>query len=270
MKNRDGQLKYPPLIYVLASIRFAPWPLLGKKIDEIHNDLREWFPLVNNIRVRQIDPGGMAFQQEKESAAWMLKTSDLLYGVQFAPDQVLVMCKKYTRYKDFEAKLELVLETLYKHMGFIDVFNMGVRYVDHIKVKESGESLNDYVNKGLLPPDIEGMENIGGLVAGSYKSKDSDLRVRCISNVGAASVPEDLIPLLAILHGPGEPFKVDKLENGEMLLDLDSVQSSKNPQRMEQGEIIKLLNSLHKKANTFFRHPAVCTDHAFKVWKGDI
>jgi len=269
MTNRKGLLKHSPLIYVVASLRFAPWPLLAKKIDEIHDDLRETFPLINRIQTQQLDQHNQVVTQRDGSSAWILKTSDLSYGVQFATDQVLILCKQYERYKTLETHLKLVLDTLFKHMRFVDVVNMGVRYVDSIAVKE-GEELERYVNKGLLPPDIDGLEKQGGSVGGFYKSQDTDLRVRCRDQLGALSVPEDLVPLLAITKESNEPLRLETLKAGEMLLDLDSVKIFKAPQRMLQNEIITQLNSLHKEANTFFRHESVFTDHAFNVWKGDI
>lgn len=269
MTTRDGQLSNAPLIYVLASLRFAPWPLLKRKIDEIHDDLREYFPLINRIEIQQVGPNGQPITQNDGPSAWILKTSDLTYSVQFAPDQVLIACKKYARYRAFESNVVLVMNTLLKHMRFIDVTNVGVRYIDHIKARE-GETLKQYINKSLLPPDIDGLAKIGGSLAAFYKSGDEDLRVRCRDLQGTLSVPDDLIPLLTMTQAPDIPLRLEGLKNGEMLFDLDAVKINPVPKRMSQEEIVGQLDSLHKKANAFFRHKSVCTDHAFKVWKGDI
>jgi uncharacterized protein (TIGR04255 family) len=63
----------------------------------------------------------------------MLLSADRSLGIQLAPDQMLVFTKEYIRYSDFEKILSRVLDELLKLMRFIDVNNMGVRFIDHIK-----------------------------------------------------------------------------------------------------------------------------------------
>lgn len=272
MSDRVGMLKYAPLTYVLASVRFAPWPLMAKKIDEIHDELRDILPLIHRIQIRQIGLDGQVSTQGEGTtppSVWMLIPSDRLYGVQLAPDQLLVLCKKYTRYVDFEDIFGKVLDVLFKHMRtIIDVTSMGVRYVDHIKIKPE-EELKKYINGDFLPSDISGLEKIGGIVLGTYKSNDAELRIRCISQPDTWSVPEDLIQVLAMTHEPNTPLKLEPLKIGEMLFDIDSLMSYASPKRMQKDGIINQLKSLHQEANAFFRHESVFTDHAFNVWQGD-
>lgn len=272
MENRTGILKHSPLTYVLASVRFASWPLMAKKIDEIHDQLREYFPLIHRIKVRKIGIDGQVspkIDDESAPAAWMLMPSDRSSGVQFSPEQLLIITKKYTRYPDFAEQLKKALYVLVQHMRFLDVTNLGVRYVDHIKTPEK-ENIEDYIKTGWLPTNVIGMKKLGGAVSGNYELNDSKLRVRSISQPDALSVPEDLISVLAMIHDPSTKLKLETLKQGELLLDIDSLRIFNIPERMEKDAIMEQLFSLHKEANAFFRHESVCTDHAFKVWKGDI
>lgn len=271
MTDRKGILKNSPLTYVLASVRFAPWPLMAKKIDEIHDQLRDDFPMMRRLQIQQIGLDGQVVSQgdgATQTAAWMFMPTDRSYLIQFAPEQLLILCKKYTRYTDFEKIFGKALDELLKHMRFVDIVSMGVRYIDNIKVLPE-ETLEDYISSGLLPTEIEGMEKIGGAVMGSYRSGKAELRIQSISQPGTLSVPQDLMPVLAMMNEPNTPLQLESLKKGEMFLDIDSIKKYTKPERMEKDDILLNLQSLKKEANNFFRHEHVCTEHAFKVWKGD-
>lgn len=270
MTDRIGILQNSPLVYVLASIRFAPWPLLAKKIDEIHDELREIAPLIQHIKVESIGPDGQATDGAVQSI-WMLMSSDRSYGFHLAPDQFLVFSKNYSRYADFEKTLSEGLNVLLqqKHMRFMDVTSMGVRYVDHIKMSEQ-EKFEDYIDPSLLPKAFDGLERVGGNVAGTYKAGGSELRVRCIAQPEALSIPEDLIGVLAMAQEPGKPLQLSTLNTNEILLDMDAINKFQPPERMDKpSTVLSQLNGLHTVANAFFRHQDVCTDYAFKKWKGE-
>lgn len=264
MTERTGILKNSPLIYAIASIRFAAWPLLSKKIEEIHDDLREDTPLIQAIQIQGGIPG---MQSENVTKLWMLLSSDRTLGIHLASDQLLVFCNKYCRYTEFETVLEKCLSVLLKHMRFMDVTNTGVRYIDHIRLKE-GEERKMYVSGHLLTANFSGISNVGCIYIGSYKSGEFDLRVRCTSQPDAVAVPEDMISLLTMSSDPGGVLKLDMLKDG-ILLDIDAYKVYSTPTRMSQEVVLNQLRNLHQTANDFFRHNDVCTDYAFKVWKGE-
>lgn len=266
MTDRTGILPNSPLIYAIASIRFAPWPLLAKKIDEIHDDLREATPLIQTIQIQSVSP---VSQGENVTKLWMLLSSDRKLGVHLASDQLLVFSNNYNRYIEFEAVLEKCLSVLLKqeHMRFMDVTNTGVRYIDHIKVEE-GEDRKMYISEHLLTANFSGITDVGCVYVGSYKSGDYDLRVRCTSQPDALAVPEDMIGLLTMSSEPASTLRLDKLKDG-ILLDIDAYKVYTTPTRMNKDAVLDQLRNLHQIANDFFRHNNVCTDHAFKTWKGD-
>lgn len=264
MTDRTGILPNSPLIYAIASVRFAAWPLLAKKIDEIHDELREITPLIQTIQIQTGIPG---IQGENVTKLWMLLSSDRNLGIHLAPDHLLVFCRKYTRYNEFEATLSKCLSVLLKHMRFMDVINTGIRYVDHIKVKE-GENRNQYVSERLLATSFSGITDVGCVYAGSYKSGEYDLRVRCISQPDSLAVPEDMISLLTMSTEPSGALRLETLNNG-ILLDMDVIKAYPTPTRMDKEVLLEQLKNSHRIANDFFRHNDVCTDYAFKIWKGE-
>lgn len=270
MTDRNGILQNSPLAYVLASVRFAPWQLMAKKIDEIHDDLRDIVPLLNPIQMQMFSPNGFFLQNTRDipATAWMLMPNDRAYGINLLPDQLLILHKKYVCYKEFENIIDQVLEVLIKHMRFIDVISTGVRYVDHIKVSE-GKTLCDYVHQRLLPAELDDMDSIGGISNSMYanKSSESEVRVQVISLSTAPEIPEDIIGTLAMMQEPTTPFDIKPIGDGAMLLDIDSVKNNTQSKRMKKQEILEQLDSLHNQANLIFRNKSIYTDFAFDKWK---
>lgn len=266
MTTRTGVLKKSPLSLVLASIRFAPWPVLGKRIDEIQNDLRDVLPFMHHLEVEAPDgaPVGTAFNNE----AWMLISFDKSYGVQITKDQVLVFTPKYFDYKDFEQKIDRVLSTLLSHMKFMHVHNMGVRFIDHIKPEE-GEKSADYISNKFLAPSIKNYTTNGGRFFSEYSCGSHKVRVNVLNAPGAVPLPQDAIPLLAIFNGIENPLKIEKLKQEEFLIDMDAVSIFPDAEKRSKEDLKKEFNKLHIAANNFFRHDEVFSDHAFKVWKGE-
>lgn len=265
MTDRTGILTNSPLIYAIASIRFAPWPLLAKKIEEIHDDLRDITPLIQTI---QMQSGIAGIQGENVTKLWMLLSSDRKVGIHLAPDQLLVFSSQYSRYTEFEPVLETCLSVLLKHMRFMDITSTGVRYVDHIKVKDS-ENRKDYISERLLTANFSGIIDNGCVYFGSYKSEGYDFNVRCTSQPNLLAVPEDMIGLLSMSSEPNNALRLDMLNNG-ILLDIDAYKFYPIPTRTDKDVLLKQLKDLHCVANDFFRHKDVCTDYAFNTWKGEL
>ncbi|AOZ13600.1 hypothetical protein AA042_13810 [Pseudomonas lundensis] len=269
MQERSGILKNSPLAYALASIRFAPWPLLAEKFPLIQDALRDIAPLIHEIQV-QVPVGGVAAQPEfTTSRMWMMLSADRSFGIQLAPDQMLVFTREYTSYAEFEIVLERVLNELLKLARFIDISTLGVRFIDHIKTG-SQEELMKYVSAELLAPAFDGLEQLGGSSTTSYRKDDKELRVRYTNFPGHPSVSEDLMGLLIMTHDPAEGLKVDTLQSGEAILDMDAIFKPVKPLRVDSADkALSHLKALHTVANDFFRHSDVCTDYAFSSWKGE-
>ncbi|MDH4610307.1 TIGR04255 family protein [Pseudomonas sp. BN102] len=267
MTTRTGVLASSPLTHVIASVRFAPWPRLAKQIDDIQDSMREIAPLMNAIQLEQVGPDGQALG--KPHQAWVLVAPDHSFAIQFAQDQVLLIASKYNRFVDFSSKFERALSTLLEHMRFVDVLNIGVRYIDRIKAGE-GESLSDYISASFLPPAVDGHDAVGGHIIAEYlKGDNTRLRVNSMSMPNALPVPQDVIGLLMMTSATNKPIQLDSLKPNELVLDMDAILINPAPARMSLSDVMSQLDRLHNVANDFFRHEGVCTEHAFKVWKGE-
>jgi uncharacterized protein (TIGR04255 family) len=271
MIDRTGVLKHSPLILAIASVRFASWPLLGKKIDEIHDELRDTTPLIQKIQVQSQVPiafqGLGGIQAPETQTHWLLLKSNRKTGVLLTPDQVLLISKDYVNFVEFSEILDKVLKALLDRMRFIDVVNVGARYVDMVSMRE-GEQIENYISGGFIVPNIVPLKRAGGLVFANYQSGDNELRVRCVAQTGLPSVPEDLLGLHFMLQEPNRLVNPKVLESHEFVLDMDAIANYEEPTRMDREELLSKVSSLHDTANEFFRDPAVFTDHAFAIWKG--
>lgn len=268
MVDRTGILAKSPLVISLVSIRYAPWPFIEKKIAEIHEDLRDVLPLLQHIQVQAMGPTGQP--QQEPGSIWMLMSGDRTRGVQISQDQILLISRRYTRFAEFSSLVKRVLQAVFVRMRFMDVTNLGVRYVDHV-IPRSGESLEQYLHSGLLQPKFEGLTSTGGIFAGGYSAAGKELRIRSVAHPGVMSLPDELVPVLAMMQPPGRALEIQTLKFNEAYLDMDALEQYQEPVRMEAKDIIlDKLSNLHEVANAFFRRSDVCTDYAFQVWKGEV
>lgn len=268
MIDRTGILPNSPLIYSLASVRFTPWAMMSKYIDEIHEELRGILPIVQKIQLLSVGINGQPQTDAPATTIWMFLSGDRSTGMQFSSEQILVFSKRYTQYSEFSKLIEKALDAIFKRMGFLHAVSLGVRYIDHIKVR-SNENVGLYLESGLLPVEFTGLQTIGGVSLSTYKTYDVELRVRCTTQPGIPVLPDELLALISMIQPPGRPFEVQGLEDGEIILDMDSITQYQLPERMDSSSgILTKLNELHIVANAFFRRKDVFTDFAFEVWKG--
>lgn len=268
MSDRGGILPNSPLVYSIASVRFTQLALLPNKIPEIHDKLREVAPVLQHVQqqMRVIVPG-VQNMPEALTQAWLVMSSDRSFGVQLGTEQALFFTLKYQRFADFHEFVSRCLRVLFDEMKFLDVTALGVRYVDHIKAGPD-ERLSDYMSSAFLTPMVPSFDSVGGLSQFVYGIEGGQLRVRSIRTTEAFSIPFDLIGLVGTIRGAAQPLMLTPLQPDEMLLDIDAFMNFPQPRRIELKVIQESLDNLHKRANAFFRHEAVCTDHAFTVWKG--
>lgn len=269
MVERGGHLAKSPLVYVLASIRFAPWPLMKTKLPEIQDALRDIAPLMHTIRVQAVGSSGQPLAEDATATSWVLIGRDRSLAILISEDQLLVLSSNYRVFKDFQDILSKCLSVLFEKMTFIDVTASGIRYIDRITPMPN-ETLAKYLQPSQLPAQIEGLQSTGGVIISHYAHTDANVRVRCISQSGVPNVPEDLLHFLAVINEPGKSYEARPLAANEGILDIDAYKSFESPTKFESKEsLLDNLRVMHATANLVFRHDSICSDYAFKVWKGD-
>ena len=245
MTNRNGILLHSPLTHAIASVRFAPWANLPNKIAEIQDELRDIAPLLNAVQI-QVDPnlpGHLSPSGSPIAQAWILMSLDKSFCIQFAPDQLLMFATKYTRFSDFLNTYKRALTVLLKHMRFVDVINMGVRYVDRITAKPH-EQISDYISEKWLPPTLKDHDRVGGTVFGEYSKDSTRLRVTAQTLPNALPIPNDILGMILMTQGQGE-IQLQGTSEKDLILDMDSVISFAPPRRMEAEMVTENLDRLH-------------------------
>lgn len=259
---RTGILPGSPLVLTLASIRYAPWPLVAKHIDEIHEELRDTFPLIQPMLIQQMTAAGTS-----DLPIWMLMSGDRSISLQISQDQILLATTKYSHFNEFSGLIGRILHTFIERMKFMHHMNLGVRYVDHVKAG-AGETLELYLDRKLFAPPFPNMATKGGVIYATYQVDDIELRVRSTTQPGLFSIPDDLISWLAMISPTPGQLKIEQLKQDECTIDIDAVSQFNVPVRVDDHfAILSKLNELHKVANAFFRRDDVFTDHAFEIWK---
>jgi len=146
---------------------------------------------------------------------------------------------------------------------------IGIRYLDKIAPR-AGESLAQYLPAWYLPKRVEGtdLEPVGGLFQTTYRTRTGVLQARFWTGENYVSVPDDLVPLFLMTQDPaamGPALRSLEPEHG--ILDSDSIWTSPTPTRMGAEQVVEKLRALHEHSNEFFR--SACSEHAYKVWKGE-
>lgn len=270
MAKKHGFLPNQPLFYVLASVRFQPWMRLPSKIPEIQDELRDRFPLVNQVMVGQISLGVPSLEgspMQPRPIAWAFHAADRKLGCQLSADQVVVHATAYESFEKFAEELRIVLAAVERHARLFDVGAIGIRYLDRVAPKD-GETLADYMHAESLPRRLGDLEPFSGLSQAVYRTRTGILQARFWTGENYFSVPDDLVPLYAMtqdLDAGGAP--IPPLAPGHGILDSDSIWTSPQPTRMDASAIISKLGELHEHSHEYFN--AACKPHAYQVWAGD-
>lgn len=265
------QLSKAPLFYVLASLRFQPWMSMSERIAAIQDELRDRFPLTNQLTFTPVsnlpEGGGSALDAAGlRFHAWSFMTADRSLGCQISVDQIVVHTTKYTKYADFSKAIKFVFDVVEKHARHFDVNAVGIRYLDKI-APESDETLDQYLAPGFLPQPLHNAEvkTLGGLSQTVYETKTGVLQARFWTGNAYIPIPDDLMPLYVLTQDlSAGPPQIKQLEAGHGTLDSDSIWATNSPVRMSGADVLIKLSDLHEHAGAFFK--AACSEHAFKAW----
>lgn len=275
MTNRSGVLLKKPLFYVLTSIRFQPWLLLPKRIAEIQDLLRERFPIVSQIIVEQwaqrndggTDPDATA----RRPVAWTFHQADRRIGCQISVDSIMVHALEYERFDAFAEIVAFVVNAVESSAKHLDVNSIGIRYLDMVSPR-AGETLSEYVPQQFVPYAEVNTDFIpsGGHSQSTYKTAEGILQARFWSGEQFLSVPDDLVPSFMLTQDWTKlsDNPIPSLGPQQGILDTDSIWNSSEPVRMNSEKIVRKLEVLHAHSNSFFR--SVCSEHAFRVWQGEV
>ncbi len=151
-------LDRPPLVRVLAQVRFPPLSVLSIGDDAAHRiamELSQDYPVFNEGRemVVTITPQGVQ-QQPGGGRTWQVQDAAGKWQVTFAPNFVTVHTSAYVSRNDFVARLNQVVHTFASATGPPRTERIGIRYINRLEE----EDITDLAT--LVRPEM-----LGGLAA---------------------------------------------------------------------------------------------------------
>lgn len=273
--NAARLLANAPVVFVLAAIRFEPLESLPNWMADIQEGLRDHMPLYRRIRQiissqgfeLAIDPPD--FDANQPASSWVMSSADGQTSIQVSKSALIVHTRRYSSFSEFSGLVQIALSGLLKHAKRIHVSQVGIRYIDHLRVID-GVGVDKFVPSQLLPhvPDIEGLVLKNATSTKSYSHGEHLLNVRFNTGAGMSVIPDDLMAvfLSSTKPGPGGIINFQTLSQDEGVLDTDCLAADLAAQVMDEQSILSLLDQLHVTANQYFR--AVTTSEATDAWNG--
>ncbi len=273
--NAARLLVNAPVVFVLAAIRFEPLESLPSWMADIQEGLRERMPLYRRVR-QVISPQGFDlaidpqdFDANQPASSWVMSSIDGQSSIQVSKSALIVHTRQYKTFTQFSELVQIALSGLLKHAKRIHVSQVGIRYIDHLRVIE-GVGVDKFVPSQLLPhvPNIDGLAVKSATSTTSYSFGEHLLNVRFNTGAGMAVIPDDLMAvyLSSTKPGPGGIVHFQTLSPDEGVLDTDCLAAELAAQVMDEETILDLLDRLHVTANQYFR--AVTTSEATDAWNG--
>lgn len=273
--NAARLLANAPVVFVLAAIRFEPLESLASWMADIQEGLRDRMPLYRRVR-QVISPHGfelavdpLDFDANHPASSWVMSSIDGQASIQVSKGALIIHTRRYSSFTEFAELVQIALGGLLKHAKKIHVSQVGIRYIDHLRVIE-GVGVDKFVPAQLLPhvPDIEGLALKAATSTTSYSCGAHLLNVRFNTGSGMSVIPDDLMPvyLSSSKPGPGGVVQFQTLSPQEGVLDTDCLAAELAMQVTDEQSVLSLLDQLHVTANKYFR--AVTTSDATDAWNG--
>jgi len=266
-------MPYAPLVYALGVLRFPPNPAIEKLKSDLIGTFRGIYPQFDEIALnfvranitvgpeasQRVDSRELKmFQFASPDKGWALFLSENTFGLHTA---------KYLDHDDFFKKFREALEMLFSvpGVGLEWVEAIGLRYVDLVRSRP-GESMNLYLQPWVLPPlpeFWEGMKITQGMYITAYKTTHGELRLQLLRNPPMTLPPDLNSPIVQKNNW------APALPSGDFaLMDIDHGRRFSPLEKFNVDRICVILPKLWSSSREIFDHAG--TEHALKVWKGEI
>jgi uncharacterized protein (TIGR04255 family) len=252
-------LSRPPLILVLAQVKFSPVLSMEGFVPEIQEDLRKDYPGYKESKSQEIllRDGNLVLAQPLR---WLFSDRTRQEAVALTPDFVVLQTSRYKSFDDFSGRLGSILEQVHARVGIGLWERIGLRFINRI-VPGSGEPFSDYVHPGLagVPKStlshqgLEFMQAVTRCEVRTNTAMGSQLVIRTFEQ---ASLPPGLENEDLLIPEP--PQGSDTL-----LLDIDHFVSGRK-EAFDPENIVATAWDLHHFSDRAFR--ACTTQKALRTW----
>lgn len=185
-------LRRSPLVLVAAQISFEE---VGREIT--HAQARAFQRAMGDVWTQlqsaplmsaTITPAGPVTEPNRQ--AYRLATADNAWGLLLNPDSVAVETRAYSRWSDFKAVLDTLMEAVGAVFDPATERRLGLRYIDQVTLPEGYEDWSKLVHESLL--GLTADSRFEGAVLGSDQRVMLQLEgdARCVLRHGLLPVPD--------------------------------------------------------------------------------
>ncbi|MGH9501352.1 MAG: TIGR04255 family protein [Terriglobales bacterium] len=238
------RLKNPPLIYVVAQVRFSHVVAIEKYVAEIQEALRhKGFPRFLKGQVHEI-----AFQADGAPKfnvvdRFEFQDKDSSLGIVLQPNSVAIHTNRYLNYERFEENAQIALMAVHRALNISLSERIGLRYVNLIRLG-SGEKWSEYLDQGLLglDPNSVGVRSWTSRAEFFGATQAGTLAVRCSQS--EQPLPPDLSVNTLKL--------ATDLEKGEIVTTLDFDHYVEKISDFKVSSVMAIFGQLHESLDTVF------------------
>lgn len=220
------RLSNPPLVLVLAVIKFAQLPAkdFEDAILQLHRVIRKEYPGIErgkdkNIQVlfnQQEDQLHQEVKQTEEPSV-TFSSSDSSWLIKINTTSLAVFTRKYISFENLLDKISGIINQLEKKIGITHTSNMGLRYINRIDIN-TDTGFNDSITDGFLQPKIIEFEAMAGSdMVNIYQAHSGWCILRTSLKIQGHEVPNDLLPIAHKMR-----FALEPVNNIFASIDIDS------------------------------------------------
>ena len=263
------RLKFAPVRYVLAVLRFPILADFDRFAGEFQGLLRAEYPLSGSYELPQfhfeINESGVNVSQEHQRL-WQFSNVDKTWAVVLGAGSVGLHTNTYTDHADFIARFAQVVQKASEpaRVGVTFVEGLGLRYVDLVAPR-AGETPENYLEDGILPSGIRqvsGLDLAEGVHIVSYRTSSGLLRFQVLRKPPSVLPAEVITPL--ILESGWVP---ERPEGDFVVIDIDHGSAFQPPLPIAELDLEGQMVGLRDPISDIFG--AVTTSHARAVWNGE-
>ena len=251
-------LTNPPLVQVIAQVRFSPIFSIEEKrfIASFQEAIREQYPGSREEQNHNVILGSDKAFHTRSEIIWRFYDVSGFWHITLAPSFLALETTKYTNRNNFLQRFSLVLKALKKHINPYFITRLGVRYIDRIfeeKIK---------ILPLLIRSEVLGILGLGTPFTEYIQHSISENMFMLPDNAGQLNAHWGLIPANETIDS--KTIKaIDKLS---WILDLDAFQTKKRT--LEVDVILKQTRYFAERIYSVFRWAV--TDEFLRQYGGKL
>lgn len=265
------RLKFAPLRYSLALVRFPRLLNMEQHVGNFQEQIRHRYPLVdehmNQGVLAEVGPEGVRFNQVFDKL-WQFADPERAYAVVLGPDFLLVHAgTAYEGHGPFLDRLRDAVSALVETpgMGITHATALGLRVINLVEPRAgTAETVTEYLRPWALPTAAADMgdsaiEMREGAYLASFATPHGALRFQALRRP-EGSFPADLAS--AFVQSNGWMPQVDAKDF--VILDIDHFTPLEPPVELDPVALRGKFEGLYLSLRKVFE--AATTPHAFEVW----